>query len=84
LPGDRFELGQSKPGSAPSLERVGLRRALLEQFDATRRDLEKRPRIQGYDRHEITAYEMLTNSTFSRALDIQQEPEPVRQAYGMN
>lgn len=84
LPQDRFELGQGKQGAVPSLERVGLRRSLLEQFDATRRDLDRHARVQGYDRHEVSAYEILTNSTLSRALDIQQEPNAIRQAYGMN
>lgn len=83
-PEDRFELGGDPGKDPPSLERVGLRRALLEQFDTTRRELELHPRVLGYDRHQSTAYEMLTNSGLARALDVQQEPEVMRQAYGIN
>jgi hypothetical protein len=83
-PEDRFELGSNRTAEAPSLERLGLQRALLAQFDVARRDLEAHPRVQGYDRYQRTAYDVLTHSEMARALEIQREPEQVRQGYGMN
>lgn len=83
LPDDRFRLGNSNP-DVESLERVGLRRSLLEQFDTTRRDLEGHLRVRGYDQHQQTAYDLVSNGGLARALDVQLEPQAMRDAYGMN
>lgn len=81
---DRFVLGQKPAADAPTLARVGLRRSLLEQFDATRRDLEAHPRVGGYERLKHTAYDLLSSAGLARALDVQQEAEAMRLNYGMN
>ena len=81
---DRFELGPKPTADSPTLARVGLRRALLEQFDTTRRDLERHTRVAGYDQHQHTAHELLTSAGLARALDVHQEPEAMRLNYGMN
>lgn len=83
-PDDRFELGGAPVSKSTTLERIGLRRDLLEQFDTTRRDLEVHRRVEGYQRHQATAYRLLTSAGLARALDIQQEPESSRLSYGMN
>ncbi|MFN0198130.1 MAG: DUF1501 domain-containing protein [Planctomycetaceae bacterium] len=84
-PEDRFELGGAAAKSGSDiLQRLGLRRSLLEQFDQTRRDLDRSQRVQNYDRYQQSAYEVLTSSKLSEALDIGREPEAVRNAYGMN
>lgn len=82
-PEDRFQLGSSNP-DPQSLERVGLRRSLLEQFDTTRRDLEKHLRVRGYNQHQSMAYNLLSSSGLAKALDVQQEAAALRDTYGMN
>jgi hypothetical protein len=83
-PDDRFELGPTNPADAPTLARLGLRRALLAQFDGARRHLESHSRISGFDRHQHMAFDVLSSGALARALDVQQEPEATRQTYGMN
>ncbi len=82
-PEDRFQLGNSSP-NPQTIERVGLRRSLLEQFDTTRRDLEHHLRVRGYNQHQAMAYNILSSSGLAKALDVQQESAVVREAYGMN
>jgi hypothetical protein len=82
-PRDRFELGPKCTTESPSIARTGLRRALLEQFDAFRRDLDSHVRVANYGQLQQTACE-LTNGRLARALDVQQEPELVRLSYGMD
>lgn len=83
-PEDRLELGPRQTAESPSLARVGLRRALLEQFDDSRRHLETHPRVAGYTQQQQTAHDLLASAGLARALDVQLEPEPQRMAYGMN
>ena len=83
-PDDRFVLGQKPTADSPTLARVGLRRSLLEQFDATRRDLEAHRRVGGYERLKHTAYDLLSSAGLARALDVQLEAEAMRLNYGMN
>lgn len=83
-PTDRFELGPKATEDSPTLARLGLRRALLEQLDAARRDLETHDRVAGFDRQQQRAYELLSSGGLARALDVQQEREAMRQHYGMN
>jgi hypothetical protein len=83
-PHDRFDLGPKTTADSPTPARVGLRRALLEQFNAARRDLEAHDRVVRFDRHQQRAYELLSSGGLARALDVQQEPDATRQHYGMN
>ncbi len=83
-PSDRFELGPQATADSPTLARMGLRRALLAQFDAVRRDLDTHGRIAGFDRQQQMAFDLLSSGELARALDVQLEPEPMRQHYGMN
>lgn len=83
-PEDRLELGHRPGSNPPTIERVGFRRSLLEQFDTVRRDLEAQRRVVGYDRQQESAYALLTSSRLVKAIDVQEEPAEVREAYGMN
>jgi hypothetical protein len=66
-----------------TLDRLNLRRSLLEQFDDQRRHLSELAVGRSLDRFTAKAYSMLTSSTISTALDIGQEPMAVRERYGM-
>ncbi len=64
-------------------ERLGERKDLLQVFDTMRRDLDSRAELAGMDRFTARAFEMLTSSETRTALDISQEPERVREKYGI-
>ena len=79
----RFRL--STLGQLPedlSLDRVNVRRSLLEQFDAERRRLDSPQRIDGFDKHRNIAYALLASGKMREALDIGREPLPLRERYG--
>jgi hypothetical protein len=66
-----------------SSNRFDLRRSLLDQFDRSRRWLEKHESIDTYGRQQQLAYSLLTSGRIHEALDYTREPENVRQQYGM-
>jgi hypothetical protein len=59
------------------------RPGLLRDFDTMRRDLDSRGELAGMDRITARAFEMLTSARTRTALDIDQEPEQVRDLYGI-
>ena len=65
-------------------ERLGERKELLRGFDTMRRDLDSRAELTGMDRFTARAFEILTSSKTRTALDIDQEPERVREKYGIH
>jgi hypothetical protein len=81
-PEDRFDVNDALPADL-SLQRIGLRRSLLEQFDHSRRHLESHERVAAFSRHQQRAYALLTSPQLARALDIQREPLALRERYGM-
>jgi hypothetical protein len=81
-PEDRFDLAGPVPTDL-SPRRIGVRRALLEQFDRSRRLLDSHERVQAFARHQELAYALLTSPRLGRALDVEREPGNVRARYGM-
>jgi hypothetical protein len=79
--GHAFDNLALAPGLTP--ERVGERKDLLRVFDTMRRDLDARAELTAMDRFTTRAFEMLTSSKTRLALDIDQEPDPVREKYGI-
>jgi hypothetical protein len=80
-PGYRIP-GLSVPDDLP-LGRVGDRRALLEQID---RRLDARiasVEVKDVDQHYRRAFELLSSTATRRAFDLTQEPESVRERYGL-
>jgi hypothetical protein len=73
-------------GLAPEMtrERLGDRKELLCAFDTLRRDLDNRAELAAMDKFNAQAFELLTSSKTRTALDISQEPESVREKYGIN
>jgi hypothetical protein len=83
-PEDRLGIaGPSTSADDMSPQRLGLRRALMQQFDHTRRWLDKYERVQSFDRFQELAWSLVTTSGMATALDIQKEPAAVRERYGM-
>jgi hypothetical protein len=80
----RFHL--SAEGRLPAdvpVERVHLRRSLLEQFDRARRRLDGLEPARVFDKHRQMAFSLLASSRMRDALDISREPLQVRESYGM-
>lgn len=66
-----------------SLNRLNLRRELLQQFDAARSELVSNKAMQTYSNHQQLAYSLLTSNKLREAIDIHREPDTVRERYGM-
>jgi hypothetical protein len=75
--------GPSGIAESMSPERLGLRRALMQQFDERRRWLDRHERVRSFDRFQELAWSLVTTSDMAQALDIQKEPAAVREQYGM-
>jgi hypothetical protein len=83
-PESRFVLpGASDMPSDLTLDRLNRRRSLVDQFDDARRDLDATRAGQGVDRYRDLAFSMVASQRVRAALDLQQEPLPVRESYGM-
>ncbi len=65
------------------VERLNLRRALLDQFDRARADLDRGDRTRAFGKFQQLAYALVTTSKMRDALDIGREPLELRERYGM-
>lgn len=65
-----------------SMERLGDRRSLLGAFDSLRRRLDSPETPSGSDNPQRRALDMITSTRVRDALDLNQEPERVREHYG--
>ncbi|MFN4260046.1 MAG: DUF1501 domain-containing protein [Gemmataceae bacterium] len=83
-PESRFELASgSRLPADMTLDRLDARRRLVEQFDAARRHLGDSPAGRGQDHYRRMAYSLIGSEKVRAALDIQREPRPLRESYGM-
>jgi hypothetical protein len=80
-PTDRFEM--VAPDDAITLDRMNCRTSLLDQLDSARRALDTKPAETPFDRHRALARAVLTSGKLRDALDVQREPERLRERYGM-
>lgn len=81
-PQGHFQVGQ--PGDLGlTLDRLDRRRSLLEQFDQARGRVLAAPALAGFDRQQRLALDLVTSSKMARALDVEREPRPLRERYGM-
>jgi hypothetical protein len=83
-PESRFDLatGTQLPVDM-TLDRLNRRRSLVEQFDESRRDLERVGAARNLDRYRRMAHEILGSDRIRAALDISKESRPLRESYGM-
>ncbi len=82
-PSGRFRLPAA--GERPAditLERLGLRRSLIAQFDQARAALDD-ARVDAFDKYRQLAWSLVTTSQMRDALDVQREPSALRERYGM-
>lgn len=79
----RFEIrGVDSSTRELSDARFGLRRSLLDQFDAAQAEIDKSHAVRDYGSQKQRATAILTSPRLREALDIGLEPEPLRERYG--
>jgi hypothetical protein len=81
-PETRFQLMEAGSKDV-TLDRLKQRLSLMEQLDEHRRALDQNEQVRTYDQLQQRALSLLTSSRLRKALDVQAEPMPVREAYGM-
>lgn len=81
-PQGRFAFGSVSDSQSGS-EVFGRRRALLAQFEEHASELDRTPSGRGYSRQRSAAFRLLETERVNRALQIEREPEHLREAYGM-
>ncbi|MDA0835121.1 MAG: DUF1501 domain-containing protein [Planctomycetota bacterium] len=83
-PTDKLELaGTGKRQDDVTVDRFDLRRSLLQQFDDSRRWLDGYERVSTYELQQQMAYSLLTSGKVHAAIDYTQEPDDIREQYGM-
>lgn len=68
-----------RPQPAMNGTRLEDRRAMLENFDSVRRDLDEN--VNGLDAFTTRAFDMISNNSVRNALDLNREPVAVRDRY---
>jgi hypothetical protein len=82
-PDSRFELASApQEAGAITLDRLDARRSLLEQFDR-RRHLSAGDAGRSLDRHRALALDLIASPRVRAALDLEREPAPLRELYGL-
>jgi len=79
----KFQIGAYDKTVDLTLDRLDQRRSLLAQLEQSRRQVEATDAMRGLDRYRSMAYSLLTSTALQKALDVRQEPMPLRESYGM-
>ncbi len=82
-PESRFRLGVAEAGPTLSIDRMKTRRGLLEQLESLRKDADSAASRSSIDRNRSLALELLSSRKVREAFDLGQEPDHVRDLYGM-
>jgi Protein of unknown function (DUF1501) len=78
----QFQIQGLAGGKDLAIDRLSRRQSLVQQLDMLRRALGHDSAVDGYDDFERRALALVTSGAARRALDIRQEPAPVRDRYG--
>lgn len=60
------------------------RQSLLQKFDRLRNDLDTNGQLEGFDRFQELAFELMTSPHVAKAFAIEQEADTLRDRYGRN
>jgi hypothetical protein len=77
-----FRIPNFAPAGGLTIERLGERRQLLNDFDRLRRDVDASGQMDALDRFNQRAWDILTSPAAREAFDLSKEPMPVRERYG--
>ena len=70
------------PPMGVSLDRIGRRRQILQEFNTAWRAVDSEAKLNSYDPAVEQAYNMVFSEKVVKAFDIEQEPGKLRDAYG--
>jgi hypothetical protein len=77
-----FRIPNFSPPQGVTLDRIGDRRGLLNDFDRLRRDVDTTGQLDAMDRFNAQAWSILTSPAARDAFDLDKEPAAVRERYG--
>ncbi len=77
-----FKLPNFDYPAGVSLDQIGERRGLLDNFDQMRRDLDSSGQVESLDKYRQQAWEVLTSPAARDAFDLDKEPKALREEYG--
>jgi len=78
----RFEIADTSLGAELTIDRLNTRLSLVEQLDQQQRHLERSGAAASLDRNRQQAISVIASPRMRQALELQREPEAVRQRYG--
>jgi Protein of unknown function (DUF1501) len=79
---ENFRVRNMKLPASVAPKRLADRRALLQDLDTARRDIDTRGELLGLDSFYRDAIDMVTNPRAQQAFDMAREPVALREAYG--
>jgi hypothetical protein len=83
-PDSRFAIASATDLPAGlTLDRLDQRRSLVEQFDDARRDLRATEAGRSLGRYRDMAFDLIGSEKVRTALDLDREPRPLRESYGL-
>ncbi len=77
-----FKLPNFQLASGVTMEQVGDRKSLLNDFDKMRRDADRTGAVDAADKFQAKAWEILTSEAARDAFDLDKEPMKLRERYG--
>jgi hypothetical protein len=78
-----FRLSGIRPATEVTLDRLNRRRTLLQQFDDSRRDLDRTSAGHTLSAFQEQAFSLVTSPKVREALDVRREPRAIREQYGL-
>ncbi len=82
-PDSHFQIAASQPQPGLSADRLNKRKTLLQQFDDSRRDLERSLRGESLSKFQELAFSLVGSPRVASALDVRKESAETRDLYGM-
>jgi hypothetical protein len=83
-PDSSFELvSATRLGPDITLDRLRRRRSLVEQMEQARRQQDRTAAGESLDRYRAMAYNLIGSTQVQEALNLEREPRPLRESYGM-
>ncbi|MDA1164776.1 MAG: DUF1501 domain-containing protein [Planctomycetota bacterium] len=78
-----FEIASTSPLPGVTMDRLGRRKSLLEQFDESRSHFDRTDAGKSLDKFQQQAFSLVSSPLVARALDTRLEAESTRDLYGM-